>query len=176
MFRLDKVNKNVILWIVTGTTCLLSIFYLQWFIPALIVFILYDVIVYNLKGRKYTNQLMNPYRVSQIVLQSILIISLWIFVDFKQALYFQIIWITWGCDIGYYIYYYMTEWFEGWEVVLNELKGQINWGYSSIIGIIFGIISLSKGGKFNINISGRLLTIQAMVGLLLIIILVIFKI
>jgi hypothetical protein len=148
---------------------------------AIFIFGMFDYVGYNKYGQFPLKKLklilweVHPYRVIQTLFQLGLFISMWIFIDFWAGFLFMFMWWAWLADFVYYLYYDVLKWFgeqgSAGEAFKEQVLGnRVTWASWTPYGIIFRWIP----GYKKQPISGKILIIQGIVGLIISIVVGVF--
>lgn len=125
------------------------------------VFALYDYIGHNISLRRnWVNiNFINPYRVSQSIVQLIISALLIIFIGWQSMVGFNIIWWSWGCDIIFYFYCNSLNIYKDRGNFTKQVLGnQISWAWWTPYGLLF-----TKKGEV---IKWQRLILQSVIGLI----------
>jgi hypothetical protein len=127
-----------------------------------VFFALFDYIGYNLSLRKnWVNmKFVNPYRISQSIVQVLITSVLLFFVSWQSALGFNIIWWSWGCDILFYFFCASLNIFKDRGNFTKQVIGnQVTWAWWTPYGLLFT--------KKQDTVKWQKLILQAAIGLAL---------
>lgn len=112
---------------------------MRYLIPIL-AFALFDFWGYNLSVKKkwVNEELINPYRIVQTAVQTVIIVLLLIFFDWKTSAVFIILWWTWYADWIYYalcvpFYFYCEK--DEWK---TPFRNEVTWAWWTPLGLIMG--------------------------------------
>ena len=108
----------------------------------IILFSLYDYFGFHISHKKGWEDftLLNPYRISQFIVQIIITISLYILFGWFSALAFNILWWTWWADLLFYFWYDLLRVF-GYPRKSGGFKEQVlgnkvTWAYWTPWGLM----------------------------------------
>ncbi len=142
----------------------------MWILAGLL-FSIFDYLGYNLWGKNYQNQDINPYRVLQFTILILVTIALSYFWDWQNGIYFFSLWMAWCYDWMYYLidiflipFGFSFEKGVGLKSVYNN---HCNWAWWTFFGIPFRWFRGKKSEPINFWI----LVIQSLLTILTIIIL-----
>ena len=108
----------------------------------IILFSLYDYFGFHISHKKGWEDftILNPYRVSQFIVQAIITLMLYFIGGWFSALAFNILWWTWWADILFYFWYDMLRIF-GYPRKPGGFREQVlgnkvTWAYWTIWGLL----------------------------------------
>jgi len=116
------------------------LYYFLWSLAGAALFALYDYVGYNISLRKnwVNNKFVNPYRISQSLVQVLITILLLIFAGWQSALGFNIIWWSWGCDVLFYFYCTSLHIYKDRGIFTKQVLGnQVTWAWWTPYGLMF---------------------------------------
>lgn len=135
-------------------------------------FSLFDYFAYNISEKKgWTDGIFAPYRIAQTCVQIILIAIAWAFVNGIVAIGFTLLWWTWVCD---WLFYFIGEILGvyGRGYLNDEPFGNVvTWAWWTPLGLYLWI----ESGEQQTVINGSTLLWQSWIGILITIIIVIWK-
>jgi hypothetical protein len=125
---------------------------------AIVLFGMYDYIGFN------TIKNVTVYRISQYVVQTLLTIGCWYYGNWNTAVAFLILWWTFVGDLIYYFFYDVFKIFhKGYagHAFDNEVLGNfVTWAWWTP----YGLYNTFKRNSKKIPINGKILILQAIVG------------
>jgi hypothetical protein len=140
----------------------------------IIIFSLYDYFGFHISHKKGWEDFsaLNPYRVSQIIIQVIISILLFYFSGWFSALAFNILWWTWWADLLFYFWYDTLRIF-GYPRSTGGFREQVlgnkvTWAYWTM----WGLLRLKNK---DIVMKKNEIFIQAAAGLIIVIIIYFLK-
>ena len=108
----------------------------------ILIFSLYDYFGFHISHKKGWEDfsLINPYRISQLTVQIIITVFLFIYYGWFSALAFNILWWTWWADLLFYFWYDLLRIF-GYPRKPGGFKEQVmgnkvTWAYWTALGFI----------------------------------------
>jgi len=111
-------------------------------IIGIIVFSLYDYFGFHISHKKGWEDFtpLNPYRISQFIVQAVITIILYILYGWYSALAFNILWWTWWADLLFYFWYDFLRFF-GYPRKPGGFKEQVignkvTWAYWTAWGLL----------------------------------------
>ena len=132
---------------------------------AISVFSMFDYIGFNTIGQK--NLIL--YRITQNLFLISLAIGLYFLTGLISSICFLLLFWFWIADLIYYFFYDTLKWYGGdyaGKAFKSEVLGNnVVWSWWTPYGLIFRYFQ----GKKNMPISGRILILQAIVGIVIVI-------
>jgi hypothetical protein len=111
-------------------------------IIGIIIFSLYDYFGFHISHKKGWEDFtpLNPYRISQFIVQAVITIILYILYGWYSALAFNILWWTWWADLLFYFWYDFLRFF-GYPRKPGGFKEQVSgnkvtWAYWTAWGLL----------------------------------------
>ena len=108
----------------------------------IILFSLYDYFGFHISHRKGWEDFtaVNPYRISQLIIQLLITASLYFFSGWLAALCFNILWWTWWADLLFYFWFDMLKFF-GYPRSPGGFREQVlgnkvTWAYWTAWGLL----------------------------------------
>jgi len=134
-------------------------------ILSILFFAMFDYIGYNLAVRyKLVNsKFINPYRITQALMQIAITLTLYFLWSRKEAVSFNFLWWTWTADWIYYLYCFLINYNDTRRHWLQAFDGIVTWAFFTPIGIYHW----TRTGNKDTIISGNVLCLQTLLGILL---------
>jgi len=140
----------------------------------IIIFSLYDYFGFHISHKKGWEDFtpINPYRISQLIVQLIITAFLFIFYGWFSALAFNILWWTWWADLLFYLWYDLLRVF-GYPRKPGGFKEQVignkvTWAYWTAWGF------LRRKHKHTV-MTRKEIFVQALIGLIVVCIIYFIK-